>query len=110
MLSISFLQDGQTRIELAKTWPRYRAGFGRESGYCTAIVTLFDENPLLLNTSDTAGPGETAAGTRALTWYKPTRPGVNPENCTGAWIPPSVTVGISIVLDSEAGEAAPVAG
>ena len=45
--------------------------------YCTAIVTVFDEDPpVMVSTTGTMLPFEDPAGTCAFTWYKPTSPGV----------------------------------
>jgi len=37
-------------------------------------------------------PGGTFAGICTFTWYNPMKPGVKPENCTGALMPPILAV------------------
>jgi hypothetical protein len=76
------------------------------------MVTVFDDTPLMLNARETAEPGVTEEGTSAFTWYKPTKPGVSPENSmVGLGKPPIVTVDTRSVFDSGLATVAdPVAG
>lgn len=79
--------------------------------YCTATVTWFEVAPPMEIVSGTALPEATPAGTMALTWYRPTKPGARPENNAFSVIPPMVTVASSVVGASAVVEAAaPVAG
>jgi hypothetical protein len=63
-------------------------------GPITAIVTVFEVTPPMEIATGTALPASAVAGTRALTWYSPTKPGARPENRTLADTPPMVTVGV----------------
>ena len=81
--------------------------------YCTATVTVFEVTPPMEIVTGTALPAATSAGTRALTWYRPTKPGARPDHVFAALavIPPMVTVASSVVGASSVVEAAaPVAG
>src|SRR5665213_211680 len=77
----------------------------RES-HCTAIVTVLELTPPIDRTTGTADPNATPAGTCTLTWYSPTVPGASPEKTTFAGTPPMVTVGVVVVSDRVAFEAA----
>jgi len=87
-----------------------RLRFG-EGGSYTPIVTVFEETPPTLMVTGTAEPSLVPLGTKALTWYRPTAPGVNPEKATDAGTPPMVATGVVVVGESgspNAGE--PLAG
>src|ERR1017187_4590949 len=58
----------------------------------TAIVTVLEVLPPIEIVTGTAFPGAADAGTRAFTWYSPTKPGARPEKMTWAGTPPMVTV------------------
>ena len=72
-------------------------------GFCgmgpTAMVTVLDLALPIEITTGTATP-TTPVGTRALTWYRPTPPGMRPENSTSAFAPPIVTIGVVVVSAS----------
>src|SRR5580658_181242 len=65
----------------------------RQLSYCTAIVTVLLVTPPAVTAKDTALPGVTLCGTRALICHRPTKPGAMPLNWTGAFTPPIVTLG-----------------
>src|SRR6266446_8183086 len=77
--------------------------------YRTLIVTTGLVWPAMPITTGTSSPGVTSAGTLTLTWYKPAKPGVSPENKTRAGLWPMVTVGIPVWLRGAAAAAAPFA-
>src|ERR1035437_536196 len=77
----------------------------------TAIVTALDVRPPIEIVTGTALPGAVDAGTRAFTWYSPTKPGARPEKITWAGTPPMLTAGVVVVLASGlVGDPPPLAG
>ena len=75
------------------------------------MVTVLEATPPMLIATTTSEPFVGAAGTKAFTWYVPTKPGARPENRTVACAPPIVTLGMVVVIDKGLfDEDEPVAG
>ena len=73
--------------------------------------TVFDCTPSMEMTTGTALPFAAPGGTRALTWYKPTYPGVSPEKETSAAAPPIIALArVAVSASGLPGAGAPVAG
>ena len=74
-------------------------------------MTVLLATPFWVSTSATALPAVTPAGTRAFTWYSPTKPGAKPANSTAASTPPIVTYTgvVTSASGGTAGAACPVA-
>ena len=76
------------------------AGGGFVTGPSTAIVTVFEVAPGCDIATGTSAPPGAPAGTCALTWYSPTKPGASPEKRTWAGTFPMVTVGFVRVSEN----------
>jgi hypothetical protein len=61
------------------------------------MVTVLEAVPCMEITTGAAVSGANPAGTCALTWYNPTKPGASPEKNTSADTPPIVTAGVVVV-------------
>jgi hypothetical protein len=70
-----------------------------------------DVRPPIEIVTGTALPGAVDAGTRAFTWYSPTKLGASPEKITLAGTPPMLNVGVVVVVDSGlVGDSHPLSG
>src|SRR5436190_16699314 len=78
--------------------------------YCTGKFAGWESIPLIVITTG-CRPAGACDGTVTLIWYKPTLEGDRPLKATGAFTPPIVTVGVTVVVASCCdGVGSPLAG